>query len=99
MKYIIRFSFASILFLAIVAITAFYRNERSGELDKVQTDAGYVSGTIHSTQHIHIFKDIPFAAPPIGTLRWKAPQPVKHWNGVKTCNEFGPSPMQGSPAP
>lgn len=72
MKYIIRFSFASILFLAIVAITAFYRNERSGELDKVQTDAGYVSGTIDSTQHIHIFKGIPFAAPPVGTLRWKA---------------------------
>ena len=43
----------------------------------VQTNAGKVSGTINKDGNIHIFKGIPFAAPPVGELRWKAPQPVK----------------------
>ncbi|RRB04984.1 carboxylesterase family protein [Larkinella rosea] len=48
---------------------------------------------------IRIFKGIPFAAPPVGKLRWKAPQPVAAWPGVKKCVAFGPSPMQAKPAP
>ena len=41
---------------------------------------------------------MPFAAPPVGNLRWKASQPVTPWTGVKECNAFGPSPMQPKPA-
>ncbi len=63
----------------------------------VKTDAGLVSGMIDG--NINIFKGIPFAAPPVGELRWKAPQPVQPWNDVKKCDEFGASPMQASPAP
>lgn len=40
------------------------------------------------------FKGIPFAAPPIGDLRWKEPQPVKSWSGEKKADTFGPSCMQ-----
>ena len=36
-----------------------------------------------------MFKGIPFAAPPVGDLRWKAPQPVKPWSGVKQTTHFG----------
>lgn len=42
------------------------------------------------------FKGIPFAAPPAGDLRWKAPQPVSPWNGIRKADAFGPSPMQES---
>jgi para-nitrobenzyl esterase len=63
----------------------------------IKTDAGLVSGT--TNDDIQIFKGIPFAAPPVGELRWKAPQPVQHWSGVKKCIEFSASPMQASPAP
>jgi len=63
----------------------------------VATDAGKISGT--SVNGIHVFKGIPFAAPPLGELRWKAPEPVKPWQGVKRCNAFGPSPMQARPVP
>jgi para-nitrobenzyl esterase len=63
----------------------------------VQTDAGKISGTLNSDNSVHAFKGIPFAAPPIGELRWKAPQPVTPWDGVKECTEFSKSPMQGKP--
>ncbi len=43
---------------------------------------------------IKTFKGVPFAAPPVGELRWKAPQPVEKWQGVRQAKEFGPNPMQ-----
>ncbi|MCB0116141.1 MAG: carboxylesterase family protein, partial [Caldilineaceae bacterium] len=42
----------------------------------------------------HSFKGIPFAAPPIGDLRWRAPQPVTPWDGVREAVRFGPRAMQ-----
>jgi len=65
----------------------------------VKTDAGLISGTVNTSGDVHIFKGIPFAAPPVGDLRWKAPQPVSPWKGVRECKSFGPSPMQATPAP
>lgn len=62
----------------------------------IQTDKGKVSGIANND--LQVFKGIPFAAPPIGDLRWKAPQPVAAWQGVKECAAFGPSPMQREPA-
>lgn len=43
---------------------------------------------------VKVFKGVPFAAPPVGELRWKAPQPVEKWSGVREAKEFGPNPMQ-----
>ena len=68
-------------------------------LTVAHTDAGTVSGISNSSGDVTAFKGIPFAAPPVGDLRWKAPQPAKHWDGVKLCDAFGPSPMQAKPAP
>ena len=45
-------------------------------------------------QPYHI-QGIPFAAPPMGELRWKAPQPVNKWEGIKQTIEYAPAPMQG----
>jgi para-nitrobenzyl esterase len=64
----------------------------------VKTEAGKVSGVFNKEGDIVSFKGIPFAAPPVGDLRWKAPQPAKPWNGIRTCATFGPSPMQPKPA-
>ncbi len=41
------------------------------------------------------FKGIPYAAPPVGELRWRAPRPVTPWSGVRTADTFGPNSMQG----
>jgi para-nitrobenzyl esterase len=61
----------------------------------VKTDAGTVEGFTGATSHVHIYEGIPYAAPPVGALRWKAPQPVKPWKGVRTAKHFGARCMQG----
>ena len=85
-----------LLTLSLVILTAYYARAQNA-LDVVQTDAGKVSGVENSNKSVHIFKGIPFAAPPVGDLRWKAPQPVTPWSGVKQCAEFARSPIQGKP--
>ncbi len=45
---------------------------------------------------MHIFKGIPFAAPPVGDLRWRAPQPAAKWEGVRMADQFSPTCMQGN---
>ena len=63
--------------------------------EPVRIDAGSISGTTGSSGEIRAFKGIPFAAPPVGALRWKAPQPVAHWDGVRKAEDVGPRCMQG----
>jgi para-nitrobenzyl esterase len=60
----------------------------------IQTTAGTVSGTAGD---VRSFKGIPFAAPPVGTLRWKAPQPAPAWSGVRDATAFGPECAQPAP--
>ena len=59
--------------------------------DPIKIDTGLVSGI--TVGDLHVYKGIPFAAPPVGDLRWKPPQPAASWEGVKECTEFGPAPM------
>jgi para-nitrobenzyl esterase len=54
----------------------------------VKTDAGAVAGTIDAAG-IRVFKGIPYAAPPVGDLRWKEPQPVASWTGTRDATQFG----------
>ena len=51
----------------------------------VRTDKGYVSGTVigEPGKEASIFRGIPFAAPPVGELRWKPPQPIEPWDGIR----------------
>lgn len=66
--------------------------------DSIKLDAGLVSGlAAGDAKAVRVFKGIPFAAPPAGDLRWKPPQPVKPWEGVRACTEFGPWCPQPTP--
>jgi para-nitrobenzyl esterase len=56
------------------------------------TDAGAVQGSI--SDGVTSWKGIPFAAPPVGDLRWREPQPVARWSGIRQATEFGPRCMQ-----
>ena len=62
--------------------------------DRVKTTSGVVEGTGRQASGVRMFKGIPFAAPPVGELRWKAPQPLKTWQGVRPATQFGPRCMQ-----
>jgi len=58
----------------------------------IMTEGGKVEGTVENG--IKVFKGIPFAAPPVGELRWRAPQPVKPWEGVRKADKFAPGSIQ-----
>ena len=59
---------------------------------QVKVDGGMIEGI--DSAGVKIFRGIPFAAPPVGNLRWKAPQPVVAWQGVRSAKAFGNDPIQ-----
>lgn len=67
-------------------------------LRTVITKNGSIKGLPANDNRITVFKGIPFAAPPIGNLRWRAPQPHDNWEGIRTAYEFGPISTQDTPA-
>src|SRR5664279_3822951 len=64
--------------------------------DRVKLAAGTIEGTGPQASGLREFKGIPFAQPPVGSLRWSPPQPVKKWSGVRPATAFGPRCMQQS---
>ena len=64
---------------------------------EVQVEQGIVEGTFED--NLTVFKGIPFAQPPVGDLRWRAPQPAKKWEGILKTNKYAPGPMQGGTPP
>jgi para-nitrobenzyl esterase len=76
----------SVLTLALPAMQA---------ADQVKTANGVLEGTGPNAAGIRMFRGVPFGAPPVGDLRWKPPQPVKQWTGVRQAKEFAHHCMQG----
>ena len=72
---------------ALVVITAVFVHAMVPE--QVRIDSGLVAGTASGQPTVRVFKGIPFAAPPLGENRWKAPQPVAKWDGVRKADAFG----------
>ena len=62
-----------------------------------KTQNGLVQGYPGSDARITVYKGIPYAADTSGKNRWRAPQPVENWDGVRLCYEFGPITMQAIP--
>ncbi len=62
---------------------------------QVKTTSGAVQGTTVRDGAIRVFKGIPYAAPPVGELRWQAPRPAVSWQGVRDASRFGPACLQG----
>jgi para-nitrobenzyl esterase len=62
----------------------------------VATESGAVDGTVEDG--LSVYRGIPFAAPPVGPLRWREPQPAAHWDGVRTADKFGAPCMGNGPA-
>ncbi|HEU5342245.1 carboxylesterase/lipase family protein [Edaphobacter sp.] len=75
----------------VLAATAFAANPLV-----VKTDKGKVEGALTVDQQVRAFKGIPYAAPPVGELRWQPPQPAAKWKGVREAKDFGARCMQTS---
>ena len=81
-----------ILFFLTIQLMAVAQTNNDNMMTVVKTSNGILQGTDESG--IVSFKGIPFAAPPVGELRWKEPQPVKNWDRVRKADKFGPRAMQ-----
>jgi para-nitrobenzyl esterase len=64
-------------------------NSAAGAAPTVTVSTGQLRGSL-TPDGVATFKNIPFAQPPVGDLRWKAPQPAKAWTGVREATAFGP---------
>lgn len=65
----------------------------------MQVTGGTISGTVSEDGQVVIYKGIPYAAPPVGDLRWKAPAPVVGWDGTRECVQYAPAAIQPEQAP
>jgi para-nitrobenzyl esterase len=80
------------LFAALAIMTAL---PLAGALSgPVTVTGGQITGVPAPDPAVMVFKGIPFAAPPVGNLRWRDPQPVAAWHGVRNADQFGNSCIQ-----
>jgi para-nitrobenzyl esterase len=63
----------------------------------VRVEGGLIEGT--TSKNLTVYRGIPFAAPPVGELRWRAPQPVIPWQGIRKTDQFSPECMQAGAYP
>src|SRR4026209_1848930 len=82
-------SLAGLAMASAIGTTAFTQSSPS----IVKIDRGELQGAL--ADGVVSFKGIPFAAPPVGELRWRPPQPAAKWTGVRRATEFGADCMQG----
>lgn len=61
---------------------------------QITVENGVIEGNYDTKSGVQTYFGVPFAKPPVGDLRWKAPQPLENWVGVKETKQFGPRPMQ-----
>ena len=81
-------------YAVVVAVVALAAVLSAAISDPMRTDAGLIAAASNSPDGVRVFRGIPFGAPPVGPLRWKVPQPVAHWDGVRKADAFGPVCVQ-----
>src|ERR1700722_18846424 len=81
---------------ALVALTSM--SVRADEL-QVKVASGALSGLASRDGLVRSFKGVPYAAPPVGPLRWRPPQAVTAWQGTREANRFASICPQSSPIP
>ena len=86
-------------FLVLLAGVVFVVARPSAMIpDQVRIDTGALAGVVGTTQPaVRAFKGIPYAAPPLGENRWRAPQPAAKWDGVRSASAFGAPCAAGAP--
>ena len=93
--------FALILFATWPPVRAIpaVEGESAGATEIVTLKNGQVQGVLTADGAVEVFTGIPYAAPPVGELRWREPQDVAPWDGVRVCDHFAPMSMQPTNLP
>ena len=79
-------------FFLLMLISSLTNAQLNTATPRVKIENGTLEGADESG--IKTFKGVPFAAPPVGNLRWREPQAVKNWSGIRKADKFGPRAMQ-----
>lgn len=86
---------AALLALACLLFTS--SPSKASLPEPIHLDSGFITGVAGSTSDVRVFKGIPYAAPPVGELRWRAPEPPMPWDGARKADRFGPVCPQPAP--
>ena len=86
-------------FLFVLALVSGIEQPGIAQTPTAKTKEGTVAGYFNADKSIVIYKGVPFAAPPVGELRWREPQALKSWSGTLACQKFSASPYQNKPSP
>ncbi|WP_116105234.1 carboxylesterase/lipase family protein [Lewinella sp. IMCC34191] len=89
-----RFLPCFLIFIYMLSATEAAAQDNFGLPVRVQTTAGTIEGTFDTRSGVQKFLGVPFAAPPVGELRWRATQPITSWEDVRETKAFGPRPVQ-----
>jgi len=84
-------------YVLAVSMLIFAGMSKAQQPSPVRVEEGFLQGTFENG--LAIYKGIPFATPPVGELRWHAPQPAEKWEGIKQADKFAPAAMQGGNPP
>ena len=87
-------NYFSFVFLLLGISGGLYAQDINSFNVQAQTEQGIIEGSYDTHTGIQTYFGVPFAKPPIGELRWCAPQPLEPWEGIKETKNFGPRPMQ-----
>ena len=82
-----------LLLMMVLFNTSIAQDENNPSVQKT-IKQGKIEGFIDGEKNLELYLGIPFAKPPVGALRWKAPQALEPWSGVKQTKKFGPAAMQ-----
>jgi para-nitrobenzyl esterase len=89
--------FKTIITFSILLIINFnlsYSKNNIKPVKQIKVENGIIEGWYDTEKGLNIFLGIPYAKPPLGELRWKAPQPLDNWVGIKSTKRFGNRPWQ-----
>ena len=82
------------LFLFLSISSNAQQNNDNNLAVQAKIENGIIEGNFDTKTGIQKYFGVPFAKPPVGNLRWKAPQPLDNWKGIKQTKKFGPRPVQ-----
>jgi para-nitrobenzyl esterase len=87
--------------LLVLGARAFSQSPTATSDSPVVLDSGAITGVRSAAApEIRAYLGVPFAAPPVGPLRWQPPRPPTKWEAVRACDHLGPAcPQPGSPSP